>query len=461
MDIEEVLRIADGLVFAKTGKHLEHLQKTVLTGTISGKTYPEIAQEEGFSESHVKNVGHELWQILSLALGKKVTKSNLKAIFKTVRSNNLNASISVVCNNNPTLKNINIFAGQEERSPATTQNYEPNPNQPQIDLGDAPEIFSFYGRKDEIATLKGWFGEERCRLVELLGMSGIGKTTIAIRLIEQIQSHFDYVIYRSLCFSPTLETTLTNLLQNFCQPAEIPPLLETQISQLLNHLRSDRCLIILDDVQMLFRSGELAGEYRPGFENYPLFFTRIAETHHQSSFLLISREKFREFSQLEKPPYPVRSFVLGSLGAGIKEILMEHELSDEDNWGTLINAYQGNPLWLDLTATMIKELCEGKVGEFLQYETLILCESVRSQLEQQFQRLTPAEQAIMIQLAQEDAPLTLHQIIKKCQFNPAELLNAMQSLGRRLMLETNDVGNITYFQLNPVWKQYVKERSQG
>lgn len=213
-------------------------------------------------------------------------------------------------------------------------------------------------------------------------------------------------------------------------------------------------------MQVLFSSGQLAGEYRPGFENYPLFFTRIAETHHNSCLLLISSEKFREFTRLEKQPYPVRSFVLGSLGSAAREILREHQLSDEDSWETLINTYQGHPLWLELTATMIQQLFGGKVADFLQYKTLILCESVRSQLERQFQRLTTPEQAIMIQLAHEDAPVTLQQIIKKVKLEPADVLNAMQSLAQRLMLDTNEVRNQAYFQLNAVWKQYVKKRFQ-
>lgn len=85
MNIEEVLKQAEALVFAQTGRKLEHLQKTVLRGTIQGQTYMEIAEESGFSESHVKNVGHELWNILSSALGEKVTKSNFRAIFKLIK----------------------------------------------------------------------------------------------------------------------------------------------------------------------------------------------------------------------------------------------------------------------------------------------------------------------------------------------------------------------------------------
>ncbi len=260
MDIEEVLQQAESLVFAKTGKKLEHLQKTVLKGTIQGKTYPEIAKEHDFSESHIKNVGYELWHTLSSALGEKVTKSNFKAIFKSLKitsqrsnSNNFSpAEISVICHTNPTINNINIFTDQD-RSP-TPQTPQPNPQetpkQPHINLDDAPELFSFYdysfaSRTTELATLENWIIVDRCRLIELLGINGIGKTALSLQLIEQIKTNFDYIIYRSLCFSPTLETTLKNLLQNFSEPTEISQDIESLISQLLNYLRKYRCLLIL------------------------------------------------------------------------------------------------------------------------------------------------------------------------------------------------------------------------
>ncbi|WP_237157264.1 hypothetical protein [Planktothrix agardhii] len=60
MDIAKILELAEDIVFSKTGKHLDHLQKTVLKGTVQGQTYLEIAKDNGFSESYIKNVGHEL-----------------------------------------------------------------------------------------------------------------------------------------------------------------------------------------------------------------------------------------------------------------------------------------------------------------------------------------------------------------------------------------------------------------
>lgn len=467
MDIAEVLELADTLVFSKTGKYLDHLQKTVLKGTIQDQTYPEIANENGFSESHVKNVGHELWHILSSALGEKVTKANFRSIFKNIKNPIfLQAIDSTDCQNNTTINNINIFADKEQ-SPTNPPNPQQTPKQPHIDLGDAPEIFRFYdspsdntfpSRIPQLSTLENSILQDSCRLIALLGISGIGKTTLSLQLINQIKTQFDYVIYRSLRFSPTLDTTITNLLQIFSPQSEIPPNIDTKISQIIKHLRNNRCLIVFDDVQMLFSSGESAGKYKSDCEDYQLFFKLIAEVYHQSCLLLNSWEKPREIERLEKDYHPVRSFLLGSLGVATKEILRENNLSDEERWSTLIDTYQGNPLWLELTATLIRELFGGRVAEFLQCEMPILDESLQFQLSQQFQRLTQAELAIMTHLANQPQPLPLSQFLNQIQLSPSELVNGVRSLRNRFLLEVIEEKEITLFSLNPVLKQYVKTR---
>lgn len=452
MDIAEFLELADSLVFSKTGKYLEHLQKTVLKGTIQGHTYLKIAKDSGFSESHIKNIGHELWHLLSSALGEKVTKSNFRSIFENLKNNNY--IVSGVCQNNSTFNNINIFTS-EERSPASPQQPQETPTQLHIDLGDAPEIFTFFDRTSELSTLENWIMRDRTRLIALLGISGIGKTTLSLRLIDQIKTQFDYVIYRSLRFSPTLDATLTNLLQIFSQPSEIPQNIETKISQILDYLRKYRCLIVLDDVQMLFSSGQLAGQYKTGYEDYQLFFKLIAEVCHQSCLILNSWEKPREIARLSKEDHPVRCFVLGSLGVAAKEILKSQNLSDEETWETLIDIYQGNPLWLELTATLIRELFGGRVSEFLQCEMPILDEGLQSQLSQPFGRLTAPELAVMVHLANQPEPVAVSHFFNKIPFSPSEIVNAVRYLGNRFLLDAIEQEKITLFSLNSVMKQYV------
>lgn len=452
MDIREVLKLADKLVLEQTGKPLDYLQKTVLQGALQGEKYSEIADNHHISEGHLRDVGYKLWNILSERLGETITKANLRSI---LTKGQFESFTSAICMQSVTVNNVNICP-ETSQPQAVPQQPQQNSSRPHLDLGSAPEIFSFYGRTAELSTLERWIIGDRCRLVALLGVSGIGKTALTIRLIEQIKTHFDYIIYRSLRFSPTLAIALTNLLQVFSE-ADISHNIETLRCQLLDYLRQYRCLIVLDDVQMLW-SGQLAGQYKPGYEDYHHFVKLIAETPHHSCFLLNSCDRLKEVAKLSKGNHPVRSLVLGSLGVAAKELLQAEQLSDAETWETLINAYQGNPQWLELTATMISELFAGSVSEFCEYDAPILCESLLAELSQQFQRLTEPERAILTHLAKEAEPIALPQLSQKTPLGPSEFLNAMHSLKMRLLLDKEKREKVTLFALNALWKQYVQNR---
>ncbi|MEG4252561.1 ATP-binding protein [Microcoleus sp. Pol10D4] len=458
MELNEVLRFADEKVFSKTGKHLDDLQETILKEVCQGRKYAKIAQDCDRSEGYVRVAAYELWKILSDVFEEDVSRVNVKAILERAKFYT-NFSPTTIGSENVTVNNHVNFCQRKVRSPSSPQNPQQTPTQPHIDLGDAPEIFTFFDRTSELSTLENWITQEHTRLIALLGISGIGKTTLSLSLIDRIKTQFDYVIYRSLRFSPTLDATLTNLLQIFSQQSEIPQSIETKISQILDYLRKYRCLIVLDDVQMLWGSGQLAGQYKTGYEDYQLFFKLIAEVCHQSCLILNSWEKPREIARLSKDNHPVRCFVLGSLGVAAKEILNSQKLSDQETWETLIDIYQGNPLWLEFTATLIQELFGGRVAEFLQCEMPILDEGLQSQLSQPFGRLTAAELAVMVHLANQPEPVAVSQIFNKIPFSPSEIVNAVRSLGNRFLLDTQEQEQITLFSLNSVVKQYVKTQT--
>ena len=81
------------------------------------------------------------------------------------------------------------------------------------DWGEAPESSIFYGRTEELATLTQWIVNDKCRLVSLLGMGGIGKTALAVKFAESVQEQFQYLIWRSLRYAPSIEDILTELIQ--------------------------------------------------------------------------------------------------------------------------------------------------------------------------------------------------------------------------------------------------------
>jgi WD domain, G-beta repeat len=76
--------------------------------------------------------------------------------------------------------------------PSPPDDLEVRQANPQYDWGEAPDVSVFYGRSEELVQLRQWVLEERCRLVALLGIGGIGKSTLAVKLGLQIQGEFEF-----------------------------------------------------------------------------------------------------------------------------------------------------------------------------------------------------------------------------------------------------------------------------
>lgn len=92
MDIQEVLNWTDEQVFAKTGKHLESLQKSILQGIWQHHDYQQIANENQRSYDHVKKEAWKLWKILSDVIGEDVKKSNVCFLLEKAEISNISNS---------------------------------------------------------------------------------------------------------------------------------------------------------------------------------------------------------------------------------------------------------------------------------------------------------------------------------------------------------------------------------
>lgn len=60
------------------------------------------------------------------------------------------------------------------------------------------DVSVFYGRTEELIKLEQWSLNERCRLIIISGLGGIGKTLLCAKFAKKIHGEFDYVIWRSL-----------------------------------------------------------------------------------------------------------------------------------------------------------------------------------------------------------------------------------------------------------------------
>ncbi|MFM6205595.1 NB-ARC domain-containing protein, partial [Planktothrix sp.] len=428
------------------------LQKAVLRGVWDGQKYSEIAEECYRTEAYVRNLASELWKMFSRILGENINKSNIRsslersqsAYFLNYKNDSVNISNVNICDND--LSSII----PKEQSPS-------NPKQQQVDLSTAPDLNKIYDRTDELKTLKNWIIQENCRLVSIIGLSGIGKTTLTRHLIQTLQPQFEAIIWHSLCTYPTLEITLKNLLLFFSNQSltELPASLHEQLSLLIEYLRTKHCLIILDDVQTLLNQGTLAGQYHPDFKNYSLLFKLIAETPHQSCLILNSWELPQDIVTLTDDNAPIRCLKLPGLGSAAKEILHEKRLTDEEQWEVLINTYQGNPLWLKIVATMIQDIFRGRVAEFLKYDNLCLGKEVTEILKQHFERLSEIEKTLILTLSQEKQPLAIAKLIETSQLPARDVFNAILSLERRCLIDAEDQEQETCFKVLPIFRQSV------
>jgi hypothetical protein len=70
------------------------------------------------------------------------------------------------------------------------------------DWGEAPHVSQFYGREKELAELEQWILADRCQLMAVLGIGGIGKTALVAKLAERVKDGFEYIFWRSLQNAP-------------------------------------------------------------------------------------------------------------------------------------------------------------------------------------------------------------------------------------------------------------------
>ncbi|MGB3509280.1 MAG: NB-ARC domain-containing protein [Microcoleaceae cyanobacterium] len=343
------------------------------------------------------------------------------------------------------------------------------------DWGDAPDIPTFFGRETELKILKKWILQDRCRLIAIIGIGGIGKTAVSIKLgkggigktdlslhlARDIQDEFEFVIWRSLINSPPITEIITDLIQfiSHQQISNLPETIDKQISLLLEYLRNHRCLLILDNVESILASGDAAGKYQPGCEEYGQLLSKIASVPHQSCLLLTSREKINNIERLSGKCKPVRFLELAGLnyleGRAIFDEIGDFFATDKQ-WKKLVEFYNGNPLALELAAHHIKDF-PGNIPAFLAAGKPIFA-NIRELLDWHFERLSNYEKEILYWLVIHREPISITNLKEDIITNIAKenLSETLLSLQIKLPLEKSQDGK--YFTLQPVLIEYITEK---
>ncbi len=283
-----------------------------------------------------------------------------------------------------------------------------------------------------------------------------------MKVAEHLQGKFDFVIWRSLRNAPLIFDLMRELILFLSGQTEVnlPETIDAQISCLIKYLRSQRCLILLDNIESILQSRETAGHYCSEYEGYGQLLRRVGDEIHQSCLIFTTRETPSGFTAREGETLPVRSLQLTGLSeVESQKILANKGLVDSTaECNKLIQRYTGNPLALKIVATTIQYLFDGNISQFLQQGPVVFGE-IWEILEQQFDRLSANEKQLMYSLAVQKDWVTLKQLQQEIlpQISGRELLEALLSLQRRSLIEQQS-GSYTQ---QPVVREYVTDKLLG
>jgi len=343
----------------------------------------------------------------------------------------------------------------------------PPPEEP-LEVGrswdEVPPIVShFYGRQPELTMLHHAITQEQTPLVGLVGLPGIGKTTLAAKLVEDLETSFERVLWRTLNQPIPLLSFLNNLLQSLKDPSDLQvPSVQAGLDQLLNYLEQQSTLLVLDNFDAVLRPGDPHGRYQSGCEGYGQLIQAIAKGDHASCLILTSHVETVELVQLERRQLAVTLKLEGLSSEAAQSMLNDRGLKgDTKFYQQLIDRYRSNPSQLEDVATIIQNVFDGDVGQFINLDTTIVDPTYRKVLDQYFTYLTELEVLVVHTLAQAEQPIGIQAIKENARKDLAtsEVIEALEQLSNRSLLEKKRGRGQSelLFTLQPVIRKYVRK----
>jgi WD40 repeat protein len=330
-----------------------------------------------------------------------------------------------------------------------------------FDWGEAPDILGFQGRRQEFSTLRDWLLVDRCRVIALVGMGGVGKTALAARVSRELAPEFDVVLWRSLRNAPTLNDWLHHAIRLLSDQRQVPPDNEAEsLLALLDLLRHRRCLLVLDNFETLLEPGERLTSYRDGCAGFGRLLQLAAESGHQSCLVVTSREMPPELGVLESSG--ARGLEIHGLSlAEIQAMLADKRLEgDPSAWISLVDRYSGNALALRIVGETIRQVCAGDVALYLRdvIATYGVFGGIRALLEVQVERVSAVERDVLTRLAIEREPVTIGDLARDMAHTAdrSAVIEAIETLRRRSLLDRGERRGT--FTLQSMVLEYVTDR---
>ncbi|MDF5728487.1 MAG: NACHT domain-containing protein [Rhizonema sp. PD38] len=317
-------------------------------------------------------------------------------------------------------------------------------------LDTMPDVPLFFGRTDALAHLTNL--SSQCRVIVIWGFNGIGKTSLVVEWIESFirsgaaENRFEVIFWRSLQYNPSLEILTRSLAEQCNEDPETP---------ILTVLQRHSVLLILDNWEALL-GGASAGTVAAEFDGFSYLLQKIGLARHNSCVIVISCEKPSELALLEGKP-SIQSYKLAGMEQQDAFPLLQHRGLPQEPaaWETLIQLYRGNPLALNMIASLIQDVCQGSAAKFLEMKTIVV-HKLDNVLAERIRCLPTTELKILRILAQIGQPTSRESLYQRVssEMSQSQLLEIVLSLERRCLLEILSA-ETTLFALAPIIQKYV------
>jgi NB-ARC domain len=453
MEAEQLINCIDSVVFHKTQRHLRDIEVWILKESCHGRTYEEIATQYNYTTQYLcQDIGPKLWKLLSDVFEEEVGKRNFRTCIERYLSSNFNF-VDLESSFKPQPSLIDPYPGTSPTREWALDTLR-DTQITRYDWADAPDIEPFYGRDKELKTLVHWVSGETesaqksqpYRVVVLTGMGGIGKTKLALKLSHHVSKEFNFIIWRSLRNGPDVSSVVESCLETLSidRSGLAGKSLEVKICHLLDALRKYRCLLVLDNFDSVIAEGSEIGAYQPIHAGYGLLVRCLADSQHRSCLVITTREKPQGLAHREGAAGSVKFLAVKGTQAQVAELMLQDKGCydfDDESIQEILRYYGGNPLFINIIASSIREILGGQVKGFMPFiqKGLFHSHEIQDLLQQQILPLSDHQKQLLYWISSHSGHSTFSELLDSCQSIPAHrILADLQVLLKRSLLERDE-----------------------